>query len=99
MFMSLGVVGEYAKSLFATSPCTHRFFPRVGRKFCVPQTTLHLPYSPYTLKYFPRILYRRLNTFRVFSVCASRREKYSRSEGARTVQNFGKIEFKGYIWT
>ncbi len=30
-----------------------------------------------------------------------RREKYSRLEGSRTVnvQNFGKIKFKGYIWT
>ncbi len=51
--MSLGVLGEYAKSLFASSPCSHRFFPRIWRKFYVPQTTLHLPYSPYTLKYFP----------------------------------------------
>ncbi len=28
-FMSLGILGEYAKSLFAYSPCTHRFFPRI----------------------------------------------------------------------
>ncbi len=27
--MSFGVLGEYVKSLFASSPCTHRIFPRV----------------------------------------------------------------------
>jgi hypothetical protein len=41
-FTSLGVFGEYAKSLFASSPLTH--------------------------KSFSRILHRRLNTFRAFSV-------------------------------
>ncbi len=30
-FMSLGVLWEYAKSLFASSPCTHRFFPCILR--------------------------------------------------------------------
>ncbi len=30
-FMSLGVLGEYAKSLFASSPCTHESFPRILR--------------------------------------------------------------------
>jgi hypothetical protein len=30
-FMSLGVLGEYAKSLFASSPCTHKSFPRILR--------------------------------------------------------------------
>ncbi len=30
-FMSLGLLWEYAKSLFASSPCTHRFFPRILR--------------------------------------------------------------------
>ncbi len=30
-FISLGVLGEYAKSLFASSPCTHEFFPRILR--------------------------------------------------------------------
>ena len=29
--MSLGVLWEYVKSLFASSPCTHRFFPRFLR--------------------------------------------------------------------
>jgi len=38
--------------LLASSPCTHRFFPRILRQFCEPQTTLNLPYSPYTIKYF-----------------------------------------------
>ncbi len=26
---SLGVFGEYAKSLFASSPLTHKYFPRI----------------------------------------------------------------------
>jgi hypothetical protein len=30
-FMYLGIIGEYAKSLFASSPCMHRSFPRVLR--------------------------------------------------------------------
>jgi hypothetical protein len=30
-FMYFGVLGEYAKILFASSPCTHRFFPRILR--------------------------------------------------------------------
>ncbi len=30
-FMSLGVLGEYAKSLFASYPCTHKSFPRILR--------------------------------------------------------------------
>jgi hypothetical protein len=30
-FMSFGVLGEYVKSLFASSPCSHRFFPRILR--------------------------------------------------------------------
>ncbi len=29
--MSFGVLGEYAKSLFASSPCTQRFFPLILR--------------------------------------------------------------------
>ncbi len=29
--MSLGAVGEYAKTLFASSPCTHKSFPRILR--------------------------------------------------------------------
>jgi hypothetical protein len=28
-FISLGVLGEYAKSLFASSPCAHKSFPRI----------------------------------------------------------------------
>jgi hypothetical protein len=27
--MFLGILGEYVKSLFDSSPCTHRFFPRI----------------------------------------------------------------------
>ncbi len=30
-FMSFGVLGEYAKSLFASSPFMHKFFPRILR--------------------------------------------------------------------
>jgi hypothetical protein len=30
-FISLGVLGEYAKSLFASSPCAHKSFPRILR--------------------------------------------------------------------
>ncbi len=61
--MSVGELGEYAKSLFAPSPCMHRFFPRILQ---IHLNTFHifgadfvystLPCSPYTLKYFPRIL-------------------------------------------
>jgi hypothetical protein len=29
--MSFGVLGEYAKILLVSSPCTHRFFPRILR--------------------------------------------------------------------
>jgi hypothetical protein len=28
-FKSFGVLGDYVKSLFASSLCTHRFFPRI----------------------------------------------------------------------
>ncbi len=28
-FTSLGVFGEYAKSLFASSPLTHKYFPHI----------------------------------------------------------------------
>ncbi len=55
--------------LLASSPCKsmHRFFPHILRQFCVPQTTLNSPYSPYALKHFPCILLIRLrskNTWR-----------------------------------
>jgi hypothetical protein len=49
-----------------SSPCTHRFFPRILQirlnTFLVPgdnsvyQNNPNLPYSPYTLKYYPCIL-------------------------------------------
>ena len=100
--MSLSLVREHAETLFVCSPYSQRFFPHIWRKFCVPQTTLHLPYSPYTLKYFPRILYRCLNTHSACSPFAlkevrARREKYSPSEGSRSVyvQIFGKLWFQG----
>ncbi len=63
IFVYLGVLQEYAKSLFASSPCTHRFCPGILRiqlntfctfgEFCVLQTTLN---SPYVVKYFMHIL-------------------------------------------
>ncbi len=74
-FVPFYVLGEYSKSLFASASCMHIFFPRtlriwlilfacVRRRFCVPQTTLHLPYFPRTLKYLSRILQIYLDTFR-----------------------------------
>ncbi len=42
--------------IFASPPHTHRFFPPILRRLCVPQTSIHLLYSPYTFKYFTRIL-------------------------------------------
>ncbi len=52
-FMSLGVFSKYAKSLFESSPWTHRFFSRIWRQFCVPKKiTLHSLYSQYTLNPF-----------------------------------------------
>ena len=77
-FTSLGVFGENAKSLFASSPLTHKSFPRIlqillntfrayGDDFYTASNP-DLTKSPSTHKYFPRILRRRLNTFRAFSV-------------------------------
>jgi hypothetical protein len=43
--------------IFASSPCTHRFFQRILSRFCVPQAALNLPYSPFTLKNFPWIIW------------------------------------------
>ncbi len=78
--MSLGVLREYAKSLFASSPCTHKSFPRILR-IClntfraygddfVYRKYPNLPYSPSTLKYFLRILRICLDTFCAISVGA-----------------------------
>ncbi len=47
-----------------------KYFLRIRRRICVPQTTAS--YSLCTLKYFPSILHRRLNTFRIFSEYAER---------------------------
>jgi hypothetical protein len=84
-FVSLGVLGEYAKSLFSSSPYMQRFFLRimcVRLNFCVPKTTWNSPCTLYTSKCFLHILpirlifscilYSRLNTFRVFSEYAER---------------------------
>ncbi len=48
--------GKFCFLFISASPWTLRFFPRIWRHFCVPQTTLNLPCSPYTLKYFLCIL-------------------------------------------
>jgi hypothetical protein len=83
--MSLGVLSEYGKSLFASSPFMHRFFPRIlpmrlntfrvfGDDFVYPDLT----YSLNTLNYFPRILRWCLNTFRAFSVDAERMKNTQR---------------------
>jgi hypothetical protein len=79
-FMSLGVVRDYAERLFACSPYTYRFFPRILRiwlklsahseTILSTQTTLHPQYSPYTLKYFPHIFRIRLDTFPAFFIGA-----------------------------
>jgi hypothetical protein len=39
-----------------------KYFPCIRRRFCVLQTTLKSPYSPYTLTYFLRIRRIRLDT-------------------------------------
>ncbi len=74
--MSLGILGEDAKSLFASSPCTHKSFPCYSEYVSIlsahTETILctannpNLPYSPYTLKYFLRILRICLDTFPSF---------------------------------
>jgi hypothetical protein len=59
----------------------------------------NLPFSPYTLKYFPRILQRCLNTFRVFSVYAERMKNtqkeifFQQCPGTLKGQCFKKIEW------
>jgi hypothetical protein len=106
--MSFGVLGEYAKSLFASSLCTQRFFPRIFRIRLYsfrPETILctannpSLLCSPYTLTlwYFLRIFLRHLNTFRVFS---RKNEEYSerifhhqQCLGTSKGQCFEKIEW------
>ncbi len=78
--MSLGVLGEYAKSLFASSPCTHKSFSRIlrirlntfrayGDNLCTANNP-NLPYSPSTLIYFLRILRICLDTFCAVSLGA-----------------------------
>ncbi len=69
--MSLGVLGEYAKSLFASSPCTHRFFPCILQirlnTFCVFGDDFVYRNNPIFY-----ILHVRLNTFCVFTEYAKR---------------------------
>ncbi len=60
--MPLCILGEYAKSLLASSPNTFKYFPQIRRRFCAPQITpichiLHLrlllsAYSPNAYRYF-----------------------------------------------
>ncbi len=71
--MSLGILGEYAKSLFASSPCTHKYFPRI-RILCTANNP-KLPYSPCTHKFFLRILRIRLGTFRLGTLKGQHFEK------------------------
>ncbi len=66
--MSLGILGEYTKIVFASFPETHRFSLRILGipldicTFCifegdfVYRNNPNLPYSPYMFKYFPHIL-------------------------------------------
>ena len=51
-----------------------------GKNLCVhgEDAKRILAYSPNTLRYFPRILHRCLNTFRVFSVYAERMKNTQR---------------------
>ncbi len=69
--MSLGVLGEYAKSLFASSPCTHRFFPCILLKRL---NTFHVFGDDFVYRNNPifYILHIRLNTFCVFTEYADR---------------------------
>ncbi len=80
--MSLGALGEYAESLFASSPCIHKSFPRILR-ICLntfraygddfvygTANNPNLQYFPSTLKYFLRILRICLDTFHAVSVGA-----------------------------
>ncbi len=64
--MSLGVLREYAGSLFASSPCiridlsacspnTFKYFLHTETILCTAKNP-NWPYSPYPLKCFPRIL-------------------------------------------
>ncbi len=53
---SLCVFSMYAQILSAHSPSTFKYFPRIRRRFCVPQITL-----------ICHVLHIRLNTFHVFS--------------------------------
>jgi hypothetical protein len=71
--MPLGILGEYAKSLFASSPCTHRFFP------CIIQirlNTLRVFVDDFVYRNNPvcYILHIRLNTDLLFSEYAERME-------------------------
>jgi hypothetical protein len=68
-FISLGVLGEYAKSLFASSPCTHKSFPRTLEYVLIlsahTETILCTANNPDR-----HLLHLRLNTFRAISVGA-----------------------------
>jgi hypothetical protein len=69
-FMSLGVLGEYTKSLFPSSPCMHRFFVRIFR-------ILGDDFMYRKQAYIRRILHIWLNTFRVFYEYAELKKGYA----------------------
>ncbi len=87
--MSFGVLGEYANSLFASFPCTHRFFPYSPKNAQILST-----YSPNTLRYFLRTLHRRLNTFRISSKYAERMTNTQRDFFTSTMTG----DFKGTVF-
>jgi hypothetical protein len=68
-FASLGILGEYARSLFLhvrldsfrDYPNMFKYFPHIRRQFCLLQITLSSSYSPYVLSHFPHILRIRRN--------------------------------------
>jgi hypothetical protein len=57
--MSFGILGEYAKSIFASSPCTQRFFPRILR---IRLNTFHV--------FGDDFVYRKQPQFAMFSIYA-----------------------------
>ncbi len=75
--MYFGVLGEYAKILFASSQCTHRFFPRILR---IHLNTFRVFGDDFVPQITPicNVLHRCLNTILVFSVYAERMKNTQR---------------------
>jgi hypothetical protein len=67
--MSFGKIGETAKSLFVSSSCTHRLFPRSQRQFYVTLITpvCHILHIHVCLNTFRFSEYDYVETFRAFS--------------------------------